>query len=270
VAQAERQIDGDAPIHRRTGTVERVADPALAQRSSSFGSVADAYDRYRPSPPPSAVQWVVGSPVGMAVDIGAGTGALTRELVNVADTVLAIEPDLRMLEVLRRRSPGVPAIRGWAERLPLRSGWLDVATVSSAWHWMDPDQTVAELGRVLHPGGVLGVVWNGADRSVDWVSELLGARDPSPADQARRSRHRFRLPAKAPFTDLDSCVISWSKPMTREELVGLASTYSSTITMSPDQRERELSRVGAVADALSTSGGVDVPMSCRCWRAVRR
>lgn len=212
----------------------------------------------------------MGSAVGTAVDIGAGTGALTRELSHVADTVLAIEPDVRMLEVLRRRSPHFLAIRSWAEQLPLRSECLDAATVSSAWHWMDPNRTVAELGRVLRPGGVLGVIWNGADRSVDWVSELLGARDPSPGDRARRSRHRFTLPAVSPFVDLDSRVISWSKPMTREELVGLASTYSSTITLSPDQRERELARVGAVADALFIGDAVDVQMSCCCWRAVRR
>jgi hypothetical protein len=117
---------------------------------------------------------------------------------------------------------------------------------------------------------VLGVIWNGADRSVDWVSELLGTRDSSPGDRARRSRHRFTLPAESPFADLESCVITWSKPMTREELVGLAGTYSSTITMSPDQRERELARVGAVADSLVIGEAIDVPMSCRCWRAVRR
>jgi SAM-dependent methyltransferase len=206
----------------------------------------------------------------MAVDVGAGTGALTRELSEVAGTVLAVEPDVRMLGVLRRRSPQALAIRSWAEQLPLRSESLDAATVSSAWHWMDPNRTLAELGRVLRPGGVLGVIWNGADRSVDWVSELLGTRDPSPGDQARRSRHRFTLPPESPFADLDSCVITWSKPMTREELVGLASTYSSTITMSPDRRERELARVGAVADALVIGGVVDVPMCCRCWRAVHR
>ena len=69
-----------------------------------------------------------------------------------------------------------------AEQLPIRSETLDAAMVSSAWHWMDPDRTVAEVGRVLRPGGVLGVIWNGADRSIDWVAELLGTRDPSPGD----------------------------------------------------------------------------------------
>ena len=269
MAEAERQIDGDAPIHRRTGTVERVADPALAQRSSSFGSVADAYDRYRPSPPPSAVQWVVGSPVGMAVDIGAGTGALTRELVNVADTVLAIEPDLRMLEVLRRRSPGVPAIRGWAERLPLRSGWLDVATVRP-WYWMDPDQTVAELGRVLHPGGVLGVVWNGADRSVDWVSELPGrsgsvASRSSPAEPAPLPLAR-EGPLYRP-RQLRDLMVEADDPGGTGRIGQYLQLHNHHVAGPEGAR---LSRVGAVADALSTSGGVDVPMSCRCWRAVRR
>jgi SAM-dependent methyltransferase len=265
-----------------------VTDAARAHRASSFGSVAETYDRFRPGPPLSAVAWVAGSRVATAVDIGAGTGALTRVLGRWADTVVAVEPDARMLEMLRRRSPQVPAVRSWAEHLPLRSGSVDLATVSSAWHWMDPDRTLAELERVVRPGGVLGVLWNGADRSVGWVSELLGTRDPSPGDREQwRTRHRFSLPDGSRFGELDSCVIDWSLRMGREELVGLAATYSSTITMSADERQAELARVGAVADDVLSGAvaddllsgavadrvtdgeGVEVPMSCRCWRAVR-
>ena len=124
---------------------------------------------------------------------------------------------------------------------------------------------------MLRTGGVLGVIWNGADRSIDWVTELLGARDPSPGDRKpRRSRHRFELPPQSPFVDLDTCTITWSKPMTRDELVGLAGTYSSLITMPPDQRERELARIRSVTEVV-TGGAevVEMPMSCRCWRTVR-
>jgi len=241
-----------------------------AQRASSFGSVAEAYDRYRPGPPRAALEWILRSPVGTAADLGAGTGALTRELAARAARVIALEPDPRMLAVLKRRSPRVAAARCPAEDLPLGPGPLDAVTVSSAWHWMDPDRTVAELGRVLRPGGVLGVIWNGADRSVGWVTELLGTRDPSPGDRNRWSRHRFELPSGAPFDHPDSDVIRWALSMTREELVGLAGTYSSMITMPPDRREQETARVRAAVGAVMTGDRIEVPMSCRCWRAVRR
>jgi hypothetical protein len=134
---------------------------------------------------------------------------------------------------------------------------------------MDAERTVAEIGRVIRPEGVLGVIWNGADRSVDWVTGLLGRRDPSPGEKDRRSRHRFVLPTGSPFAGLEETVVTWFRPMTQEELVGLAGTYSATITMSPGERERELGRVRAAAESVSGDGSVDIPMSCRCWRAVR-
>jgi SAM-dependent methyltransferase len=232
--------------------------------------VAEAYDRFRPGPPPAALAWVLTAPVGTAADIGAGTGALTRELAGRADRVVAVEPDGRMLELLRRRSPAVSAVRGFAEHLPLRSASLDAALVSSAWHWMDPDRTIAEVGRVLRPGGVLGVIWNGADRSVDWVADLLGRRDPSPGDAGDRgTRHRFVLPAGSPFAEPTSETINWSRPMSGEDLIGMAGTYSALITMEPGERDRELARVRQAVVSALPEAGVDLPMSCRCWRAVR-
>src|SRR5580698_4058840 len=91
-------------------------------RASSFGSVAEEYDRFRPGPPLSAVEWILRSPGGTAIDLGAGTGALTRELAKRVDRVMALEPDVRMLEVLHRNSPQVPAVRSRAEELPVRAG----------------------------------------------------------------------------------------------------------------------------------------------------
>lgn len=248
-----------------------MSTPETAQRASSFGSVAEAYDRFRPGPPLSAVDWILRSTRATAADLGAGTGALTRQLARRADGVVAVEPDGRMLEVLKRSSPDVAAIGGKAEQLPIRSATLDAVLVSSAWHWMDPDRTVAEVGRVLRPGGVFGVIRNGPDRSVDWVSGLLGVRSRSSADEKERARrHRLELPPEAPFVDLENCSIPWSLPMTRGELVGLAGTYSSTIVMAPDQRERELARVRETVEAAVGGDGVVMPMLCRCWRTVRR
>jgi ubiquinone/menaquinone biosynthesis C-methylase UbiE len=114
-----------------------MATPPTTERASSFGSVAGDYDRFRPGPPLSAVDWILGSTCTTAADLGAGTGALTRQLEKRANKVVAVEPDGRMLEMLRRSSPDVVAIIGKAEQLPIRSGVLDAAIVSSAWHWMD-------------------------------------------------------------------------------------------------------------------------------------
>ena len=208
---------GDDGSLDRAGTVEAMAEPETEGRASSFGSVAEMYDRFRPGPPMTAVDWVLQSQGGIAADIGAGTGALTRQLDKRVDEVIAVEPDIRMLEVLKDRSPEISAIRGWAEELPIRSGSLGVVTISAAWHWMDADLTIGEVGRVLRSGGVLGVIGNGADRSVEWVAELLGQRNRSPGDRERR--HRVELPPRSPFTGIDGTIVKWSVPMTQEQLV---------------------------------------------------
>ncbi len=247
-----------------------MADPSTTPRASSFGSVAENYDRFRPGPPLAAAEWLLPAPCSRAVDLGAGTGALTRVLAERAERVIAVEPDPRMLEVLVRRSPTFSAIRSWAEAIPVRSGAVDAVTVSSAWHWMDPDRTVAETARILRSGGVLGVIRNGADRSVDWVADLFGPRDPAPESRGRPGRRRFALPAGAPFEGVDRTTMAWELSMTADELVGLIGTYSTTITLAPEEREAEFDRVRGVAAGVVVDGVVTMPMQCRCWRAVRR
>jgi hypothetical protein len=146
--------------------------------------------------------------------------------------------------------------------------------ISSAWHWMDGDATLEEVGRAIRPGDVLGVVWNGPDRSVEWVGDLLRRRDPVSGDQDERaSRHRFALPSGSPFAALETRVITWSLPVTGDDLIGLAGTYSTVITLPSDQRTEELARIEERVGASSALQGhavVELPMRCRCWRAVRQ
>jgi SAM-dependent methyltransferase len=247
-----------------------MSTPPTTERASSFGSVAEDYDRFRPGPPLSAVDWILGSTCTTAADLGAGTGALTRQLEKRADKVVAVEPDGRMLAMLRRSSPDVVAIVGKAEQLPIRAAVLDAAIVSSAWHWMDAERTVGEIGRVLRSGGVFGVIGNGPDRTIGWVTQLLGARGRSSGDdKERRNRHSLELTPGSPFVDPDRCLITWSLPMTLDQLVGLAGTYSSTIVMPTDQKERELARVRVTAESVVDGDVVEMPMLCRCWRTVR-
>ena len=93
--------------------------------------------------------------------------------------------------------------------------------------------TVPEAARVLRHGGRLGVLWNGPARDVEWVAELLGpSRERVGRANDHAKRHSFELPSDAQFTTPETIVITWSMPVTRDELVGLASTYSAVITLS--------------------------------------
>jgi SAM-dependent methyltransferase len=245
----------------------------FAQRARSFGSIAQDYARFRPPPPPEAVEWVLERGGRDVVDLGAGTGALTDLLARRADHVVAVEPDAQMREVLHERLKDVPIVAAVAENLPFRDQCFDVATAASSWHWMDPVKTPIEVGRVLRPGGTLGLLWNGADRGVEWVEETLG---PQQADQtawpAPVHRHAPEIPDTAPFRDLEFRLFRWALDLTLAELVGLMGSYSRVFTLPDGPRENLLARAevaGRKRLELTGKSTIELPMNCACWRTTR-
>lgn len=256
-----------------------------SERSQSFGAAAAAYDRFRPEPPPEALEWVLGANRDTAVDIGAGTGALTRQLVRLVRHVVAVEPDPRMSDALRARLPDVTVLSGRAEAIPLPDASVDAVIGSSMWHWVDEERATAEVARVLRPGGVLGLLWNGPDRSHRWLAELLaesrgkppertdGGADGGGEDEATRRRHDVHLPDGAPFSSPETRTVHWSVPMSPDQLVGLAGTYSRLLVLPDDERTRLLKRLTTAIGQIPELAGrdeIELPMRCACWRAVRR
>jgi len=146
-----------------------------------FGAEAARYDLARPSYPAEAVARVLDAlapsdrPPGRIVDVGAGTGKLTALLVDRAAEVVAVEPDPQMLSVLAGRLPQVRALPGSAERIPLADGSVDAILAGQAFHWFSRPDADREFARVLRPGGVVGLLWNIPDRSVEWVDRLYQA-----------------------------------------------------------------------------------------------
>jgi SAM-dependent methyltransferase len=143
------------------------------EKAISFGNVAESYDRVRPGPAPAALDWLVPDGCRVAVDLAAGTGLFTRDLLGRAGRVVAVEPDARMREVLARRSPDVDVREGRGEAMPLPDASADAVFVSTAWHWLDPGRAVPEIARVLRPrrsrfrrpgDGVVRVQPDGLDR----------------------------------------------------------------------------------------------------------
>jgi ubiquinone/menaquinone biosynthesis C-methylase UbiE len=162
-------------------------------RRLSFGSVAADYDRYRPSPPPQALDWLIPAGAQAVLDLAAGTGAVTRELVGRAARIIAVEPDERMRAVLTARCPEAEVLAGRGEDIPLPDASVDAVVISAAWHWLNPDQAVPEITRMLRVGGVLGVIWTSRDMRVPWVAEFN--------QLARRSREAAGRPDGAPTSD---------------------------------------------------------------------
>src|SRR3984957_4528308 len=147
-------------------------DENTAILSRSFGAVADDYDRLRSGPSPEALDWLLPRGADDVLEIGPGTGILTRLLVERVGHVTAVEPDERMRAVLAASDPRIEVLAGQAEEIPAGSSSVDVVIAQSAWHWVDESRAIPEVARVLRPGGRLSLVWTGPDRSVDWMRSL--------------------------------------------------------------------------------------------------
>jgi ubiquinone/menaquinone biosynthesis C-methylase UbiE len=108
----------------------------------------------------------------VAVDVAAGTGKLSRQLLGAGARCVAVDPSASMRAECVLASPGVSVVGGAAECLPLRRGCADLLTVAQGFHWFEADAALHEMARVLRPEGALILVWNERDRSVPWAAAL--------------------------------------------------------------------------------------------------
>ena len=249
-------------------------------RRLSFGSVAADYDRYRPGPPPQALDWLIPPGAQAVLDLAAGTGAVTRELAGRAQRIIAVEPDERMRAVLTASCPGAEVLAGRGEDIPLPDASVDAVVISAAWHWLDPARAVPEITRVLRVGGVLGVIWVSRDARVAWVAEFNQlARESREADGRAGGRAavggpggRWRRPVTFPpgtaMSPAQERTVEYSLPMTKADLLGLLGTYSSVITLEPERRAAFTRGVQAYLDRQPWERA-DLPMICRCLRSTR-
>jgi SAM-dependent methyltransferase len=147
-----------------------------------FALAPDDYERGRPMYPFAAVRRLVRElrikPESAVLDLAAGTGKLTRLLAQLGADVVAVEPVGEMRERLVETVPGVRALAGTAEAIPLEDESVEAVTVGQAFHWFDGDAALAEIHRVLRPGKRLGMIWNVKDESVDWVRLLAEIVEP--------------------------------------------------------------------------------------------
>jgi SAM-dependent methyltransferase len=245
----------------------------------SFGAIADDYDRLRSGPAPAAVDWLLPTRPGVVVDLGAGTGLLTRALGGKAGHIIAVEPDARMRAVLAARSPGVQVLAGRGEAIPLPDASADAVLVSSAWHWMDPGRAAQEVARVLRDGGRFGILWTGRDPGTPWLRPDEWFRSPDPVVQSGNGAdhaslqyegRRVDLPDPAVFANIETYTFRFSRQMTTPDLVNWLMTYSRVITSSDDVRMTGRARAeAALAEQFPGATDVEVPMRSRCWRADR-
>jgi SAM-dependent methyltransferase len=212
--------------------------------AEAFGPAAELYDRVRPGYPPAAIDWltrVLGlGPGRTAVDLAAGTGKLTVELLTSGARVVAVEPSDGMLAVLRRQAPGAEALPGTAEQIPLEDGSADAVLVAQAFHWFDHDVALAEIHRVLRPGGALALVWNRRDLSDPAQAAMERAIRPFASDTPRHRDRRWaaaveRTPLFEPLADRE---VANPQPLPSGGLVDRAASISFIAAL-PEETRRE-------------------------------
>lgn len=243
------------------------------EHARSFDRVADAYRRARPSYPAAAVDWVLArAPGRRVVDLAAGTGKLTQVLVSAGAEVTAVEPLDNMRAALEESLPGVTTLAGTAEQMPLADESADGVFVGQAFHWFDAPRALAEIARVLVPGGVLGLVWNVRDDAVAWVAELTEALHGA-GDVLSASRTIGYEPISDPrFTRDERREFANPVRFDRARLVEWATSTSSIATLEPVEREAALRRIGRLADEHPDLRGKDtftMPYVTAAVRATR-
>jgi ubiquinone/menaquinone biosynthesis C-methylase UbiE len=244
--------------------------PVHEAAAVGFARSAAAYDRARPEYPPAAIEWLVdrlGLRPGRAVlDLAAGTGKLTRPLAATGADVVAVEP---VAEMRARIGPAaVRVLDGTAEAIRLDGASVDAVTVGQAFHWFDGAVALAEIHRVLRPGGALALVWNRRplDDPVHAAIEALVAPRRRGAPTHRSGAWRSAFEATTLFGPLEERTFDH---VVRHDADALVDRVRSTSVVGALDDGAQAELLAAVR-ALAADGPVDLPYVCEVFVCERR
>jgi SAM-dependent methyltransferase len=219
----------------------------VSERARSFETVAADYERHRPEYPAEALRWAAErlglEPGARVLDVGAGTGKLTRGLVALGLDAVAVEPGAPMLEQLRLAVPEAEALDGTAESIPLADASVAAAFAGQAYHWFDRDLALPELHRVIRAGGGLALLWNWWDERDPLQHELGGLIGYAGHGPFREEE----LPGTPWFRETGRTVVETVIESSPNSLVGYLGTGSNFLVADPAEREETLRTVHETA-----------------------
>jgi SAM-dependent methyltransferase len=232
---------------------------ALHPLAVHFPTVAEAYERGRPEYPPAVVGAIAAelriAPDVPVLDLAAGTGKLTRALLSAGLNVVAVEPQSSLREILTA-SVGPERVReGFAEAIPLPAESVGAVTVADAFHWFRPAEALAEIGRVLRPGGGLAVISTSPDWSeASWVHEvgtlMANLRPEHPHFDGPPWRETVR--DAGGWTPLREVRVSASQAAHPEQILDYIASVSWMAGLPEPQRTETLAQIGAILSAGET------------------
>jgi SAM-dependent methyltransferase len=193
------------------------------------------------------------------VDLAAGTGRLTRELLAAGASVTAVEP----VDAMRAHITATAAIGGTAEAIPLADSSLDAVFVAEAFHWFDAAAALPEIARVLRPRGGLAIMWNVGlpqDEEQPWRAEVVeavrhvyfhpqGRRVPAASGNDPADQVEWRTgPGWEHFEPLEDRSFEHVQRMTRDDYLAFVNSWSFVGVMEDEPRTELLAQVGAILD----------------------
>ena len=234
----------------------------------AFAALAEQFELGRPPYASVAVEWLVRRPRAQVIEVGAGTGKLTREILGQGHAVMAVEPVPEMLAQLRESSSRAHAVLGRAEALPAVSRSVDAVLAADSFGWFDATAFLSEATRVLRPGGTLGLLWNQPDVRVPWVRRLAALLGD---DHLLTDPDESRLPHAAiddtgQFESVEHRSFRVWHRLRRHELHALVASRPAVAAQGPVARERLLAEVDALFDDVSSGSDVAMPLSTHCFR----
>lgn len=231
--------------------------------AAGYAVAGDDYERARPTYPPAAIDALrraldlgAGSVV---VELGAGTGKLTRQLASDAGLWVATEPVAAMRDRLLAATDG-PVVASTAEAVPVAAGRADTVVAATAFHWFRGPEALAEIARVLRPGGGLGLLWNNPDRSVDWVAEIWsivdGYRGPVPGNRDKRWEDAFSTTAA--FGPLRNARFHHAVALDVDGLLARVGSISFIASLPGAERERVFASARDIVAGTPALAGAEV------------
>lgn len=235
-----------------------------AAANEGYAARSDTYVSGRPGYPPEVAGWlrdVLGVRPGIRVlDLGAGTGKFLPWLLQAGPDVIAVEPVAEMRARLAEAYPEVQALGGTAEQIPLPDESIDVVVCAQAFHWFATAQALAEIRRVLKPGGRLGLIWNVRDERVKWVAQLSAITDPHQGDAPRYRSGAWRRPFPADgFTFIGEAHFRNSHVGSAEDvIVGRTLSVSFIAALPPESQDAVVREVRGLIAVTPELSGPDV------------
>jgi len=249
-----------------------------AAAARGFANASATYARGRPDYPAALDGWLRDAlglgPGRIVLDLGAGTGKFTTRLSTTGAAVIAVDPVPEMLDELLRACPGIDARAGRADALPVDDGALDAVVCAQAFHWFATVEALAEIHRVLRPGGALALVWNVRDERVAWVRRLTDLLTPYEGDAPRFRSGRWRdvFPAEG-FGALDEIRFEHVHTGPAERVIVDRSLSVSFIAALPDDEQARVRQaLHALVDGEATLAGraeVVFPYETLAYRCVK-